>query len=593
MKSAKEAAKSFANNLLTAGSDVRLAAVSFEKTAKEEIGFTDVSKKKQFIDAIDGISASGGTNIQAGLKMADDLFSKNSNAQRKKYIVLLSDGEPTYSYQGTKAKDYSWPGNKYNFAITDSNTTLKGNGSDFVLPKEGFIILNSYNGYKIGSYNVTDNGLPTISHAKLLRDKGIGIYTIGLEVGSNNNAEYVLRNSAQEQGYYSANSDDLLKVFGEISSDIKSTVRSAVVTDPMGDKFNLKPKGINGKDYEVSQGEVSWDATSETFKWTVGPLTEGKSATLTYIVVIDPSKDPVIDTLYPTNKTTTIDYMNVNDQKTSKNFPIPQVSITAVKVKYLEEGTNKQLSEPTEVPGVPGKTLTLVAKSIPGYTAKEATHEYKVKDKGNEDIFYYTANEQKVTVKYLEKGTKKELSPSTSVSGKTGEPVKVTAAEVAGYTPEKSEDIYVLKAEGNEYIFYYTAKEQTVTVKYLEEGTDKELSPSTSVPGKTGETVKVTAAEVAGYTPEKSEDTYVLKAEGNEYIFYYTAKEQAVTVKYLEEGTDKELSPSTSVPGKTGETVKVTAAEVAGYTPEKSEDTYVLKAEGNEYIFYYTAKSKR
>ncbi|WMT40826.1 S-layer homology domain-containing protein [Paenibacillus sp. D2_2] len=259
-----------------------------------------------------------------------------------------------------------------------------------------------------------------------------------------------------------------------------------------------------------------------------------------------------------------------------------------VTVKYLEKGTNKELSPSTSVPGKTGETVKLTAVKVAGYTPEKSEDSYTMKAGNNEYIFYYTANKQVVTVKYLEKGTNKELSPSTSVSGKTGEKVKVTAAKVAGYTPEKLEDTYTVKAKGNEYIFYYTANKQAVTVKYLEKGTNKELSPSTSVPGKTGETVKVTAAKVAGYTPEKLEDTYTVKAKGNEYIFYYTANKQAVTVKYLEKGTNKELSPSTSVPGKTGETVKVTAAEVEGYTPEKSEDTYVLKAEGNEYIFYYT-----
>ena len=258
-----------------------------------------------------------------------------------------------------------------------------------------------------------------------------------------------------------------------------------------------------------------------------------------------------------------------------------------VVVKYLEKGTEKELSSPTSVAGKTGEVVNLEAVSVPGYTPEKAKDTYTVKAEGNEYIFYYTANEQTVTVKYLEKGTEKELSSPTSVAGKTGEVVKLEAVSIPGYTPEKAEDTYTVKAGENEYIFYYTANEQTVVVKYLEKGTEKELSSPTSVAGKTGEVVKLEAVSVPGYTPEKAEDTYTVKAEGNEYIFYYTANEQTVTVKYLEKGTEKELSSPTSVAAKTGETVKLEAVSIPGYTPEKAEDTYTVKAGENEYIFYY------
>nr|WP_268238213.1 S-layer homology domain-containing protein [Paenibacillus aceti] len=683
---AKEAAKSFADSLLTSDSGIRLAAVAFsEGKASQVSGFTDASGRADFKKNIDKITASGGTNIQAGLNAADDLL--NRSPADKKYIVLLSDGEPTYSYQGTAAENSVWPDNRYNFAITKFDfNSVKGAGNSYKF----LDFFGNPNPYRIGSYKVEDNGLPTISHAKLLLKQGISIYSIGLEVGNNNNAEYVLGNS-QDRGYYSATSEDLQRVFSEISSDIKFAARDAVVSDPMGEKFNLQPGALNGQDYEVSQGEVVWDEAMETFRWEVGTISEGKPATLSYIVVIDPAANPVSDTLYPTNGKTTIDYTNVyGDPHVEKEFIVPEVKIGHVKilvkgyavnldgepvnaagevvsspdlaeqlysdyhavngentfpvggapisvpsrqidgyqlkvgddptivtpqavadnivkfgyakvieksvtVKYVDRETDRAIADPDVIDNaVVGQHIELEAKSIPGYTPEEPTeYSYLVENKdNNEYIFYYTANEQTVVVKYLEKGTEKELSSPTSVAGKTGEVVKLEAVSVPGYTPEKAEDTYTVKAEGNEYIFYYTANEQTVTVKYLEKGTEKELSSPISVAGKTGEVVNLEAVSVPGYTPEKVKDTYTVKAGENEYIFYYTANEQTVTVKYLEKGTEKELSSPTSVAGKTGEVVKLEAVSIPGYTPEKAEDTYTVKAEGNEYIFYYTANEQ-
>ena len=614
LASAKEAAKSFADSLLTSDSGVRLAAVSFNNAASDPpvYGFADASKKDDFKKAIDKISASSGTNIQAGLKAADDLL-KNSQAD-KKYIVLLSDGEPTYSYKGTAAKGYNdWPNKKYSFIITDFDfTSLKGSGSSFSL--------SSYNIDRAGTYKVTDNGLPTISHAKLLHDKGIGIYTIGLEVGNNNNAGYVLNNS-QNRGYYSSNSDELKKVFAEISSDIKFAARDAVVTDPMGEKFNLQPGALGGKDYEASQGEVVWNPATETFQWNVGTVSEGKPATLTYVVVIDPSSNPLSDTLYPTNGKTTIDYTNVyGNTHIVKEFTVPEVKIGLVKILVKGYAVNLE-GKPVDAAGnvvdspdlaeelysgyysvdgkdsfpVGGEPISVPAKSLDGYKLKVGVDPTKVTLQATADnivLFGYAkVIEKSVTVKYVDRDSGKEIAdPDVIEKAIVGEQIKLEAKQIPGYTAEEPTTFNypVENKDDNEHIFYYTANKQTVTVKYLERGTDKELSPSTSIPGKTGEIVKLTAATVPGYTPEKAEDTYTVKAEGNEYIFYYTAGEQTVTVKYLEKGTDKELSPSTSVPGKTGETVKLTAATVPGYTPEKAEDTYTFHAGTNEYTFYYT-----
>lgn len=104
-------------------------------------------------------------------------------------------------------------------------------------------------------FEIKDNGIGTISEAKLAHDAGIGIYSIGLDVGSNSNATNTLKDVANK-GYYSGSSDSLEQIFSELASKIAFAAEHAVVTDPMGDMFDLKLKGssFGPDDYKVSQG---------------------------------------------------------------------------------------------------------------------------------------------------------------------------------------------------------------------------------------------------------------------------------------------------------------------------------------------------
>lgn len=72
------------------GHNARVSVVSFESSATVESEFTD---SQDTIDsAVKGLNAAGGTNIEDGLKHAEDLLAE-STADRK-IIILMTDGEP-------------------------------------------------------------------------------------------------------------------------------------------------------------------------------------------------------------------------------------------------------------------------------------------------------------------------------------------------------------------------------------------------------------------------------------------------------------------------------------------------------------------
>ena len=100
---AKTAANDLVNSVVKDGNDVRVAVVSFNKDAKTVVGYT--SDKGELRRGIDGLWADGGTNWEAGLAAVNGLTARDG---AKKYIVFLSDGEPTYRYEKHSFLGYSW-----------------------------------------------------------------------------------------------------------------------------------------------------------------------------------------------------------------------------------------------------------------------------------------------------------------------------------------------------------------------------------------------------------------------------------------------------------------------------------------------------
>src|SRR5699024_3735415 len=108
-----------------------------------------------------------------------------------------SDGEPTFSFKAGNAETHAWPGNKYNYILSNFNYSNHiGSGNSYNYSSGWF-----GHQYTVDGYTVKTNGIPTLSEARYIMNSGVGIYSIGLEVGSNANATYVLTNS-QNKGYY-------------------------------------------------------------------------------------------------------------------------------------------------------------------------------------------------------------------------------------------------------------------------------------------------------------------------------------------------------------------------------------------------------
>ena len=108
MTNLKAAMKTLVNTLNGKnGVDAQYSIVSFASSGSEVLGWTKIPKDVDVTDTIigekiSGLTADGGTNYMAGLKLAKERLEESyNNKDRKAYtvVVFLSDGQPTY-YDG-------------------------------------------------------------------------------------------------------------------------------------------------------------------------------------------------------------------------------------------------------------------------------------------------------------------------------------------------------------------------------------------------------------------------------------------------------------------------------------------------------------
>ncbi len=349
MSAAINAAKAFVNTLLKEGDDsTRIAVVSFATDAKvhnESSPFKGYSGKNSLLSTIDGLKADGGTFTQAGLRKARLLLENSSTADNKN-IVLLSDGEPTFSYPIVSVNNkldedhFSNMGQSgtrgiiiwspvYDYHARDDlgeaeynyNGTAGGGSSITTLIKT-IKTGSALGGTRIYHDYYYHHGHSAIAESGFAWADNITVYSVGLYAGVN--GQDILNRIAPDRSY-EATEEDLEAIFQDIAGSISdiAAARSCKVVDPLEDMFSIIPEG--NPVITVNRGTAVYDSATRTITWSGFTVSEGQPATMSYIVQIDDSAQSGV--LYPTNKDTFVDYKNINDQDARKYFDVPKVKI--------------------------------------------------------------------------------------------------------------------------------------------------------------------------------------------------------------------------------------------------------------------------
>lgn len=355
MNNAKEAANTFVDALLPEGNTDtlnRIAVVSYSSSGYGKgTSFKDsdlTNDNASLKSAINQIQATGGTHIQAGIKMAQDILSESTAVN--KYIILVSDGDPTFSYRANGARqrtqadvNLNYPSDT-NYVLTSFTTEVRGSGSDYGYYKSGWGGFDYR--YYVGSYRVLDNGIPAISQALMAKEEGIEIYTVGFDVSDLSDAKYTMEYVASDKDMFYLTTDDLNGVFTEIAGRIAKAGTDANVnglasiSSDGGYYFTI----LNDTKHPITARPGSATLSNNAITWNLGDITESE-AVLTYYIKLNLSGDTVLpsNAMLSTGGISSVVYKNYRGVWVERLFPDPSLSAGdgTVNVKYYlsdEEG---------------------------------------------------------------------------------------------------------------------------------------------------------------------------------------------------------------------------------------------------------------
>lgn len=295
-------------------------------------------------------------------------------------------------------------------------------------------------------------------------------------------------------------------------------------------------------------------------------------------------------------------------------------SLMEYTIRYeLADGT--EIAPPTTGSALAGTTKTFNAKTgtqlnkdyQSGYFPNVSSHSITIdiegtaENKKNEFTFVYVAKpEVEYTVKYLEKGTEKQLADPKTVTTSDAV-VTETFKQITGYAPDAYQKQLVLAAEGNEIIFWYVKDDVHAPVHIVHwiqniagDGYT-EYQSSTNLNGVIGTKYSETPLDIPGfkYNGAKSNSSGKLTAAGLVLNLYYDRIEYPYEFRFLEQGTDKKLADPVTGNARYQAQVTQTAKDIPGYTLVSAENQAINiaienpanVASKNVKIFYYTEQT--
>lgn len=290
-------------------------------------------------------------------------------------------------------------------------------------------------------------------------------------------------------------------------------------------------------------------------------------------------------------------------------------------VKYAVEnpdGTLTYIADDTTGSALAGTTKTFDAKTgteldegyQSGYFPKVSSHSLTMDIAGGEKnvfTFIYVAKpEVTYTVKYLEKGTEKQLADPKTVTTHDAvvtEPFK----QIAGYAPDAYQKQLVLAAEGNEIIFWYVKDEVHAPVHVIHwiqniagDGYT-EYRSSTNLNGVIGNTYSETPLEIPGFqfNGARSNASGKLDAGGLLLELYYDRIGYPYVFQFIDQATGKEIAQSEDGMARYQAQVTQSAKTIPGYKLISAENQAINiaiedpdnVANKNVKIFYYNEET--
>ena len=450
-ESAVNGAKTFAETLLNKVNNAQIALVGFSGNNRGDTPYSgdtpynDAETLREFaninLDDANFGSANGGTNLQAGLLKANELLSDTSIPENAvKYVVVISDGQPTFYYDNkgyTSGNGNSTTKETYKATI-GAATTLKNQAEVFSI------------GYMLPSGTVYGN--------KTAAD-------ILTEVSSPNKEGSIIKH------YVDGKPEDVANAFTNIAEEISTANAgtNAQLTDKLGNAFSFVDG--NGNTYTSSNiSEITEEGTSFSFN-----------------IKIDEDSS---NGWHPTNNGFILKYTNYKGEEVTLNSESDPLVYWEAKqynyvIKYYLNDTNGNpiatengtapLNEEIKV----NEEKHLSSHIGYEYTGGDKDFNISKNEEENIAIIVYT----KVDYNYVINYYKDSISEDNFINRVTGtanykETINVEEEKflsgLTGYEYTDGEKTITISTNNNENIvnIVYTKKDYEYTVKYYFDGVE-------------------------------------------------------------------------------------------------------------------------
>ena len=383
-----------------------VSIVSFNKYVSKN-DWVDVSTQDGYdaaIASINALSADGGTNLDAGLRMANAQLNNGTVKGMSANVVVLTDGKPTYHLK--KAENQN------------KNSDVEIEGVKYSVKGKGYETSE-------GTYDQTVKTAATLRQAASVYTVCFGASNEELEAKDKPTVSKFLRTKiatqAEGQKYaYDANdTTDLYKAFAAISSSVVSGLNTGTVEDAL-------PAGVS-----CTQDGIFDD--NRTLTWELDPGQATKSdpdsndfITYTYekkyTVKIDSAAEGlnVVDGYVPLNLPTKLTVKNSDNRDVDIPFPIP-----AGKVTYSLTNFNKELVTKSDTLSFDTNGFTIPDTKDSTVTVGEngVTLLYKITVNGDKGAKFTVTDDGATLVSPKDNSINQEGSTFSGTVGNTGETV--------------------------------------------------------------------------------------------------------------------------------------------------------------------------
>ena len=382
----------------------------------------------------------GGTFTQLGIRQGAQMLKEDASGNEK-MIILMTDGVPTFS-------------NKVSSAQLEGGVLY---GTDFdsnSLDEPSFTsqlwMMNGNNRtpapYTVSGETINDTWAATLGEAKIAKDDGAEIHTLGIQLGkdsgytNDSSNTYLSQEEVRKRtsliassGLYqdadsAENITDYLKNQADVVLSRFNTITNGSIIDPLGTQFNYSNSEVSLT--SVGEGLIenlpNFQINNRTLEVSNLNIGRDQEIQIHYQVHLDTESDDFkTDYWYQINGETTLT-PNGSNPTNKVNFGVPSAKLPGVNLTFEKQWLANIENMPTEVDLVIGrktgqnlsdwsKTVTIkqengkwltYLENLPKFSKLGEEFTYEIKDEitQNNDIYHWiSSSEDKNTIVNVER----------------------------------------------------------------------------------------------------------------------------------------------------------------------------------------------